>query len=193
MMKTAKGEIEYDKLGQIACCSTYHFQRMFTYISGMPLSEYIRKRKMSLAAVDLQGSDSMVIRAAAGAYVFHWQIVLTVAVVPAVTLFSLGLSYFLSALYVFFRDLKHIYSVILTLWTYMTPLFYTIETLKNDLVEKVLVFNPMYHYVTYFRDVLSGTIPGAMEHLILYAFALVSFAIGYLFMNAVRNGSAAKL
>ena len=60
-------------------------------------------------------------------------------------------------------------------------------------MEKVLVFNPMYHYVTYFRDVLSGTIPGAMEHLILYAFALVSFAIGYLFMNAVRNGIAAKL
>ena len=56
MMKTAKGEIEYDKLGQIACCSTYHFQRMFTYIAGMPLSEYIRRRKMSLAAVDLQGA-----------------------------------------------------------------------------------------------------------------------------------------
>ena len=73
----------------------------------------------------------------------------------------------------------------------MTPR--AIETLKNDLVEKVLVFNPMYHYVTYFRDILSGTIPGAMEHLILYTFALVSFAIGYLFMNAVRNGIAAKL
>ena len=128
-----------------------------------------------------------------GAYAFHWTILLVVVLIPAVTLFSLGISYFLSALYVFFRDLKHIYSVILTLWTYMTPLFYTIETLKNDLVEKVLVFNPMYHYVTYFRDILSGTIPGAMEHLILYAFALVSFAIGYLFMNAVRNGIAAKL
>lgn len=47
------GEIEYEKLGQIACCSSYHFQRMFTYIAGMPLSEYIRRRKMSLAAVDL--------------------------------------------------------------------------------------------------------------------------------------------
>ncbi len=135
----------------------------------------------------------MAVRAAAGAYVFHWQIVLVVVLLPAVTLFSLGLSYFLSALYVFFRDLKHIYSVLLTLWTYLTPLFYTIETLKNDLVEKVIVFNPMYHYVTYFRDLLSGTIPGGTEHLIMYAFALSSFLIGYLFMNAVRNGIAAKL
>ena len=59
------GEIEYEKLGQIACCSAYHFQRMFTYIAGMPLSEYIRKRKMSLAAVDLQECGAKVIDVAA--------------------------------------------------------------------------------------------------------------------------------
>ncbi|WP_310603676.1 AraC family transcriptional regulator [Anaerosporobacter sp.] len=54
-------EIEYEQLGKIACCSTYHFQRMFTYMAGIPLSEYIRRRKMSLAAVDLQGSDAKII------------------------------------------------------------------------------------------------------------------------------------
>ena len=36
------GEIDYEKLGQIACCSAYHFQRLFTYMAGIPLSEYIR-------------------------------------------------------------------------------------------------------------------------------------------------------
>lgn len=59
------GEIEYEKLGQIACCSAYHFQRMFSYIAGMPLSEYIRKRRMSLAAVDLQGGNAKIIDVAA--------------------------------------------------------------------------------------------------------------------------------
>jgi len=54
-------EISYDELAQIACCSTYHFQRMFTYIAGVSLSEYIRRRKMSLAAVDLQGSNEKII------------------------------------------------------------------------------------------------------------------------------------
>ncbi len=54
-------EIEYDELGKIACCSAYHFQRMFTYMAGMPLSEYIRKRKMSLAAVDLQDEKTKII------------------------------------------------------------------------------------------------------------------------------------
>ena len=34
--------IDYEQLGRIACCSSYHFQRMFTYMAGVPLSEYIR-------------------------------------------------------------------------------------------------------------------------------------------------------
>ncbi len=46
--------IDNEELGRIACCSAYHFQRMFAYMAGVPLSEYIRRRKMSLAAVDLQ-------------------------------------------------------------------------------------------------------------------------------------------
>lgn len=55
------GEIDYEQLGRIACCSTYHYQRMFTYMAGITLAEYIRRRKMSLAAVDLQGGDERII------------------------------------------------------------------------------------------------------------------------------------
>ena len=63
-------EIGYEKLGQIACCSSYHFQRMFAYMAGVPLAEYIRRRKMSLAAVDLQ-SRHMKIIDAAGKYGYN--------------------------------------------------------------------------------------------------------------------------
>lgn len=54
-------EIDYNKLGQIACCSTYHFQRMFTYMAGVSLGEYTRRRRMSLAAVELQGGGDKII------------------------------------------------------------------------------------------------------------------------------------
>lgn len=54
-------EINYEQLGRIACCSSWHFQRMFSYMAGIPLSEYIRRRKMSLAAVDLLSSDARII------------------------------------------------------------------------------------------------------------------------------------
>ena len=53
--------INYEQIGKIAYCSSYHFQRMFAYMTGMPLSEYVRKRKMSLAAVDLQSGAEKVI------------------------------------------------------------------------------------------------------------------------------------
>ncbi|MCL1824045.1 MAG: AraC family transcriptional regulator, partial [Oscillospiraceae bacterium] len=58
------GEISYDKAAQIACCSTYHFQRMFSFITEVPLSEYIRRRRLTLAAFELQTSDIKVIDAA---------------------------------------------------------------------------------------------------------------------------------
>lgn len=54
-------EIDYEQIGRIACCSAYHFQRMFTYMAGVTLAEYIRRRRMSLAAVDLQNKDARII------------------------------------------------------------------------------------------------------------------------------------
>lgn len=51
--------ISYDALAKLACCSAYHYQRMFTYMAGLPLSEYIRRRKMSRAAVDLQAGEKV--------------------------------------------------------------------------------------------------------------------------------------
>ncbi len=54
-------EISYDELARIACCSVYHFQRMFAYMAGVPLSEYIRRRRMSLAAADLQSGEGKII------------------------------------------------------------------------------------------------------------------------------------
>lgn len=56
-----EGKIQYDEAAKIACCSTYHFQRMFSYVAGVPLSEYIRRRRMTAAAFALQQSDVKVI------------------------------------------------------------------------------------------------------------------------------------
>lgn len=51
--------IETEKAAQVACCSSYHFQRMFAYMAGVPLSEYIRRRRMTKAAVDLQNGEKV--------------------------------------------------------------------------------------------------------------------------------------
>ncbi len=53
------GEISYGRIAKIVGCSTYHFQRMFSFMVGIPLSEYIRRRRLTKAAFDLQQGDKV--------------------------------------------------------------------------------------------------------------------------------------
>lgn len=55
------GDIVYKELAKIACCPNYHFQRMFVFITEIPLSEYIRRRRLTLAAFELQQSNRSII------------------------------------------------------------------------------------------------------------------------------------
>jgi len=54
-------EIDLKEVARIACCSEHHFNRMFSYLSGTTLSEYIRRRRLSLAAFELKNSSIKVI------------------------------------------------------------------------------------------------------------------------------------
>lgn len=55
------GEIDLTKIASQACCSSYQFQRMFSFITDVTLAEYIRRRRLTLAAIDLLNSDTKVI------------------------------------------------------------------------------------------------------------------------------------
>ncbi|MDO4796653.1 MAG: ABC transporter permease [Coriobacteriales bacterium] len=68
-------------------------------------------------------------------------------------MFCVGLSMLLSSVSVFFRDVMHMWSVILTAWTYATPLFYPAEILPSWMMT-LERFNPMFHYVAYIRELL---------------------------------------
>lgn len=54
-------DIDFKKVAEIALCSEYHFQRMFSFLAGVTLSEYIRHRRLTLAAFELQNSNVKVI------------------------------------------------------------------------------------------------------------------------------------
>jgi AraC family transcriptional regulator len=55
------GDISYEVISKIARCSVYNFQRMFSYIANKPLSEYIRNRRLTMAAFDLlNGTDKII-------------------------------------------------------------------------------------------------------------------------------------
>ena len=54
-------DMEQSQISQIAGCSEYHFRRMFSFLAGMPLGEYIRRRRLSLAGALLQSEKIKVI------------------------------------------------------------------------------------------------------------------------------------
>ncbi|HDR7663628.1 MULTISPECIES: AraC family transcriptional regulator [Bacillus cereus group] len=54
-------EINFKEVAQLALCSEYHFKRMFSFLAGISLSEYIRCRRLTLAAFELKDSNAKVI------------------------------------------------------------------------------------------------------------------------------------
>jgi AraC family transcriptional regulator len=63
--KNLPGEIVVDEAARIACCSVFNFQRMFSFIADVSLAEYIRRRRLSLAAMELLTTGTKVIDVAA--------------------------------------------------------------------------------------------------------------------------------
>lgn len=54
-------EVDPAQAARLACCSAHHFLRMFSFITDVPLSEYIRRRRLTLAAFELQSGRVKVI------------------------------------------------------------------------------------------------------------------------------------
>lgn len=93
-------------------------------------------------------------------------------------LFCIGLSLLLSSLAVFFRDMLHLWGVITTAWMYATPILYPLSLLP-DFLQQAMVANPMYQYVSYFRDIMmNGIIPSVEANLVCLFMGIVTFLVG---------------
>ena len=103
-----------------------------------------------------------------------WTVILVVLPVLYVFLFSLGMGLLLSALVVTFRDLQHLYGVLITAWLYLTPIFYPIDMLP-DWVKHIVHMNPIANIIEMFRDVVMyGIVPsGILQVKCLGACAIV--------------------
>lgn len=81
----------------------------------------------------------------------------------------------MAATNVFFRDIQYIYNAITTAWLYLTPMFYPIEALPQNLQYIVSHLNPMYSYVSQFRMLtLPGFVPVGISIMWLIIIGIVS-------------------
>lgn len=124
---------------------------------------------------------------------FTWHMLLYPVIVAMVFFFALGLSYILSVLYVFFGDVKHLYSVLLTLWMYLSALFYPLELLPEGM--QVLIWqNPVYNFIAAARDcILYGRMPGAAVWTRMILWSLGVFLAGTWIFRESQNRIVQKL
>lgn len=111
-----------------------------------------------------------------------WTTLLAVLPVLYCFVFCCGFSLILSAVTVYFRDMAHLYSVLLTVWMYLTPILYPISLIQDKpIIYNIVKLNPMFYYVEYIRDVMMyNTVPGIRDNLICIGFAVVFLALGSL-------------
>lgn len=96
--------------------------------------------------------------------------------------FCMGLGMMLSALAVFFRDVMHLWTVVITAWMYLTPIFWTTDYISQmaHWIQVLVVVNPMYNYLQFMRDIfLFNTVPSALTFGLCVAWAILALAIGY--------------
>ena len=107
-----------------------------------------------------------------------WTIVLVPLLFFYAFLIAFGIGLILSVIAVYFRDLLHLYGVIMTAQMYLTPLFYPANVLP-EWVFRIVQFNPTYHLVIYFRNIVQyGVWPSLEENIICLSFGVVLSIIG---------------
>jgi len=111
-----------------------------------------------------------------------WWILLVPVMLGLLFLFNLGVGLVFSCMVVFFRDISHLYGVLMMALSYLTPIFYTENILKGySLATYVMKVNPMYWYVSMFRDlVVYGRAPDVRTWFACTACALVAVVVGLL-------------
>lgn len=138
-------------------------------------------------------------------YAFSVTIVIVVALLPAfgvgiglhdlliipgavaAMLLALGFSLILSALHVFFRDVRYIVGAALTVWFYATPIIYSSSGRQVQRIHAVLNANPVTGVVDLFRAATVGSTPLLVPVAVLGAWTVGLLTVGLLLQSRLNR------
>ena len=93
-------------------------------------------------------------------------------------LFTIGVGFILSTIAVFLRDMFYIYGVVITLWTYLTPIMYDISIIPEQF-QIFMKFNPMFWFLDFARQIiLYNQMPGIRNFVYCGIFGVGALLIG---------------
>lgn len=104
-----------------------------------------------------------------------------------VMIFSMGMSMLLSASMVFFRDTQFLWSVLIMLWNFLTPIFYP-ETIIPIAYRTLYHMNPLFQYVYFMRTIiLDGVSPAPISYAYCMIASVTMFSIGMAVFKKSQN------
>ncbi len=93
----------------------------------------------------------------------------------------------------FFADIKYLYSVLLTLWMYMSAIFYPVDQLPGA-IKTAIGINPVYVSIYFARSIImEGSVPAPVWWIRLMVYGICSFAIGYFIFEKQENKVMQKI
>lgn len=118
---------------------------------------------------------------------FHLSLLfLPVAILFAV-MFTIGISFVLSATAVFFNDIIDMYQIFIISWMYLTPIVYPIDIIPQKYLP-LLKLNPMYYIVECFRlPIYMGELPNFQTVCVALLVSVASLVIGYLVFTKLSD------
>ena len=121
-----------------------------------------------------------------------WHIIWLPVCLFLLVLFCSGIGLIVGSLAVFFRDVVHLWSVILTAWTYLTPIFWVPTQLAANgapaWVMSIVELNPMYGFVTFMRDIFLWNQNPSMQTLgLCVIWAIIMLGIGILVFRKTQH------
>lgn len=122
-----------------------------------------------------------------------WYLLLYPIVLLVQYILLLGISFIVSSITVYFRDLEHIIGVVLMAAFYGTPIVYKLEQLPANL-QIIMQINPMTHLINAYRDIFYyHQMPNIKILGILLGISLVLTIIGYFIFKKLQKGFAEQL
>lgn len=109
---------------------------------------------------------------------FNLSFCLLIIPIICLIIFNYGMGLILSALFIFFKDIQYLYRIFLQILMYCSAIFYTVDILPENL-RGFLYLNPIYVYITYFREiVVFDNIPSIWITILMIFYAIVVLLLG---------------
>src|SRR5579875_2421845 len=118
---------------------------------------------------------------------FHWTWIYLPVPLLALTIFTLGATFFFAAANVYYRDVAHILQIVLQAWFYITPIIYSLDFFPEK-YRWIFKLNPIQFVLNGFRlSVYYGMLPTLQSIAASFICAFAALYIGFSIFRRHQN------